>query len=184
MGKRIGLVLVIVFIILALTLAMAGHYWQGVPDLIIGPQTAKASGSVMDSVQVDLISDMDIQGPFVSSGEQLIPWGNGFISFSILQSKGNDSVPMNAVVATVSYYSKYGKTAEEVQGWNVIVNECEEQPVYCEQWFTFPDGGQTNYTNTVFTVFVDGIQHVRLEPVLSDGLDVNDYPVLVGVIPE
>lgn len=191
MKKQICWILAILVILSAFV--MVGYGQQGVPDLInedridnnvpAEPVQIEPLKNARNSITVPLIPDMDLQGPFVYS-DGLIEWGNGCISFDLLQSMGNDSVPMNAIVASVSYYSKDGKTAEEVKGWNVIVNGHEELPVYCECWYTFPDGGQTNYTNTVFSVLTDGISQVRLVPVLSADVDANRYPDIVGILSE
>lgn len=146
--------------------------------------TLKASdttGTVENSVTVSIIPDTDDNhGPFVMS-DGLIPWGNGYISFVIMQSNGKDEVA-GTITASISYYSQSGKTADEVKGWNVILNEHEDMPVYCERWFTFPDGGQTNYINTTFRVFADEMTQVCLEPVLADDLNTEDFPDIVGVL--
>ena len=115
----------------------------------------------------------------MSSTRGLIPWGNGFLSFSVILASGDQGCP-DGVTASVSYYAKNGKTSEEVLGWELMLNECDDCPVHCDLWYVCPDRPQANYTNSQPVTFHESLRSCRITPLLADGLPSNKFPTVIG----
>ena len=135
-------------------------------------------GAVAEDLAVPLISMNENNRKGISS-DGLIPWENGFISFDVVISSDAQGCP-DGVTASVSYYAKNGKAAEEVLGWDLVLNSHDDLPVHCDLWYVFPDGQQANYTNPVPAGFCEDIYACRLVPLLADGLSSVKYPAVMG----
>ncbi len=126
-----------------------------------------------EELSAPIIKEFDEgRGSFVKT-EGWIPWGHGQISFDVLEGT-------SGIIASVSYCSKNGKTAEEVLCWQIVPNNDEKSMFECERWFVFPDGEQCNYTNPQPFKYGQDIHSVKLIPILADGMLSNDFPDIVG----
>ena len=128
-----------------------------------------------EQMTVSIIKQTDESHGIFAASEGLIPWGHGQISFDISEES-------SGITASVSYYSKNGRTAEEVLCWNIMLNNDEKAKFKCEQWFVFPDGGQCNYTNPQPFEYDQNVHSVTLIPDIAGGKLSNDFPDIVGQI--
>lgn len=141
--------------------------------------TALFCSGFAEEMHISIVSIIENdQVPGIASGG-LIPWGNGYVSFDVVYGLDRQNDPKQ-ITASISYYAKNGRTAEEVTGWNLILNDHAESSIYCEKWYEFPDGQQTNYTNTTPISFDGEIYSCRLIPVLADQNSADQFPVLYG----
>ena len=128
-----------------------------------------------EQMTVSIIKQTDESHGIFASSEGLIPWGHGQISFDISEES-------SGITASVSYYSKNGRAAEEVLCWNIMLNNDEKANFKCEQWFVFPDGGQCNYTNPQPFEYDQNVHSVTLIPDIAGGKLSDDFPDIVGQI--
>ena len=126
-----------------------------------------------EQMTVSIIKQTDESHGIFAASEGLIPWGHGQISFDISEES-------SGITASVSYYSKNGRTAEEVLCWNIMLNNDEKAKFKCEQWFVSPDGGQCNYTNPQSFEYDQDVRSVTLIPDIAGSMLSNDFPDIVG----
>ena len=136
-------------------------------------------GSLAEDFVVPLVSITESTSRQGIGSDGLIPWENGFLSFSVILASGDQGCP-DGVTASVSYYAKNGKTSEEVLGWELMLNECDDCPVHCDLWYVFPDRQQANYTNSQPVSFHESLRSCRITPLLADGLPSNKFPTVIG----
>ncbi len=136
-------------------------------------------GAMAEDLAIPLIPVTESSHREGVRSDGLITWGNGFISFYIILSS-NAQGYSDGVTASISYYAKNGKTSEEVQGWDLVINSHDDRPIRCDLWYAFPDGQQANYTNRVPAAFTESIHTCRIVPLLADGLSSDQYPAVIG----
>lgn len=136
-------------------------------------------GSLAEDFVVPLVSVTESTSRQGIGSDGLIPWGNGFLSFSVILASGDQGCS-DGVTASVSYYAKNGKTSEEVLGWELVLNDCDDCPVSCVLWYVFPDGQQANYTNPKPVSFHESLCSCRITPLLADELPSDKFPAVTG----
>ena len=146
--------------------------------LLPGSVSAEAAGSDPSragELHVPLV-EMDTNGKMKGvRSDGIIPYGNGQISFDVIQVS-NQQNGSKSVTASISYYASNGMTSQEILGWDLILNGHDGSPLHCDLWYTFPDGKQANYTNPQPVLFSEEIRSCRLIPVLADGLSSRTFP--------
>ena len=146
--------------------------------LLPGSVSAEAAGSDPSragELHVPL-AEMDTNGKMKGvRSDGIIPYGNGQISFDVIQVS-NQQNGSKSVTASISYYASNGMTSQEILGWDLILNGHDGSPLHCDLWYTFPDGKQANYTNPQPVLFSEEIRSCRLIPVLADGLSSRTFP--------
>ncbi|MBQ6528221.1 MAG: hypothetical protein IJI38_06825 [Clostridia bacterium] len=136
-------------------------------------------GAKADDLVIPLVSADENGGMRGIRSDGLIPWGKGFLSFEIILVSGSRQYS-NGVTASISYTDKDGRAAQDVLGWNLVLNDRRDCPVQCDLFYVFPDGTQANYTNPQPADFSESLESCAIKPILAEGVSPEPFPALTG----